>query len=255
MAKQTEQRSLEERLAEHPEVLERIRRIAEELERELGKMGGLDEVEDRVVEMIRQLGLKVLQGQAGRMATVSARHPQARAVKHAKKVRWLTPPRGGGGRRAGLAGEGPLPAPLLRAGRRGVPGRLPPAQLSFRPARKTPRRPQIDRRSPRSRPSASTETLRRLVAPRNASPSHALHRTHQRLFRLLLENYSPSESPTRSAPHKAPRTSAGFAPVGCALEIPQRLPYFPLKPLIIAAFRLPRPPPGPCWRNRLASPR
>jgi hypothetical protein len=78
--------SLEERLADRPELLARMRLIADELEQADGQLGSLDEVEDRVVVMLRQLGVEVLRAQAERMAA-EASPPSGRTVRRHQKKR------------------------------------------------------------------------------------------------------------------------------------------------------------------------
>jgi hypothetical protein len=78
-------RSLEERLAEHPAVLARMRLIADELEQADGLLGSLDDVEDRVVMMVRELGREVLGAQAAGMAAETSRPGGRKVRRHQKK--------------------------------------------------------------------------------------------------------------------------------------------------------------------------
>jgi hypothetical protein len=78
-------RSLEERLREHPEVYGQMERIVEELEQAGEGAGRLDEVEERVARMVRQLGQETMGGCARRMAE-GAPVPGGRKVhRHRKK--------------------------------------------------------------------------------------------------------------------------------------------------------------------------
>lgn len=80
-----EKRSLDERLAAFPEVRAQMLRIADELEAAGDDPSTLDEVEDRVVAVIRQLGRETLGGYARKMAE-QAPMPVGRKVRrHSKK--------------------------------------------------------------------------------------------------------------------------------------------------------------------------
>ena len=59
-------KSLEERLAAHPQLRERVERLIEVMENASGDVKLADETERRVMEELRQLGLDVLQGWAER---------------------------------------------------------------------------------------------------------------------------------------------------------------------------------------------
>lgn len=90
-------KSLEERLAAHPRLRERVERLIEVMENASGDVKLADEAERRVMEELRQLGLDVLQGWAE--CGVDDSHQQARrsgtGVKgHGKK-------NSGGTRRSG----------------------------------------------------------------------------------------------------------------------------------------------------------
>lgn len=78
-------RSLDERLAAFPEVREQMMRIADELEQAGDRAGTLDEVEDRVVEMIRQLGRETLGGYARQMAAQASIPAGTKVRRHLKK--------------------------------------------------------------------------------------------------------------------------------------------------------------------------
>lgn len=77
--------SLEERLADRPEVLARMRLIAEEFEQADGQLGSMDDVEDRVIVMLRQLGQEVLRAQAERMAAEAPPPAGLQVRRHQKK--------------------------------------------------------------------------------------------------------------------------------------------------------------------------
>lgn len=90
-------KSLEERLLAHPRLRERVERLIEVAENTSGDFQLADEVERRVIEEVRQMGLDVLQDWAER--GVDDSHRQARrsgtGVKgHGKK-------NSGGTRRSG----------------------------------------------------------------------------------------------------------------------------------------------------------
>ena len=81
-------RRLEERLAQRPELLERLHEIVDTLEQTVGDGSNAHEAEDRVVEEMRKLGRSVL-GQWAQEANeeiqrqVPSKH--SRAQKHGKK--------------------------------------------------------------------------------------------------------------------------------------------------------------------------
>ncbi|AHF94977.1 hypothetical protein OPIT5_00140 (plasmid) [Opitutaceae bacterium TAV5] len=78
-------KTLEERLREYPEVYGQMERIVEELEQAGEGAGRLDEVEERVAQMVRQLGQETMGGCARRMAA-GAPEPGGRKVhRHRKK--------------------------------------------------------------------------------------------------------------------------------------------------------------------------
>ncbi|MEO5960397.1 MAG: hypothetical protein ABIZ49_07735 [Opitutaceae bacterium] len=75
-------RSLEERLAACPEVLEQLREMADEL---AGDHGTLDEVEDKMVARVRQLGRELLSGCARQMAAQAPVPAGTKVRRHVKK--------------------------------------------------------------------------------------------------------------------------------------------------------------------------
>lgn len=75
-------RSLEERLAAYPEVLDQLREMADEL---TGEHGTLDEVEDKMVARVRQLGRELLGGCARQMAAQAPVPAGAKVRRHVKK--------------------------------------------------------------------------------------------------------------------------------------------------------------------------
>lgn len=86
MANNPEQkRSLDERLANFPEVRERMMRIADELEQAGDDPATLDEVEERVVETIRQLGRETLGSCARQMAEQAPIPAGDKVHRHSKK--------------------------------------------------------------------------------------------------------------------------------------------------------------------------
>lgn len=80
--KEREQRSLEERLAAYPEVLEQLRQMADEL---ADDHGTLDEVEDKMVARVRQLGRELLGGCARQMAAQAPMPAGIKVRRHVKK--------------------------------------------------------------------------------------------------------------------------------------------------------------------------
>jgi hypothetical protein len=81
-------RRLEERLAQRPEVLERLHEIVDTLEESVGDGCDAHDTEDRVVDEIRKLGRTVLgqwaqEANAQIQAHVPKEHPQA--CKNGKK--------------------------------------------------------------------------------------------------------------------------------------------------------------------------
>lgn len=65
-------RSLDERLAAYPEIREQLMRMTDELEQRAGGPGGLDEAEEAMVALVRQLGREMLEGCARQMAAQAA---------------------------------------------------------------------------------------------------------------------------------------------------------------------------------------
>lgn len=75
-------RSLEERLAAYPEVLDQLRQMADELGSE---QGTLDEVEDKMIARVRQLGRELLGGCARQMAAQAPVPVGTKVRRHVKK--------------------------------------------------------------------------------------------------------------------------------------------------------------------------
>ena len=80
--------SLEQRLAQRPQVLARFHSIADMLDQAVAAGCTADEAEDRALEQVRQLGRELLgdwaqEQQAGSLARARRQHPQA--IKHIKK--------------------------------------------------------------------------------------------------------------------------------------------------------------------------
>jgi hypothetical protein len=81
-------RRLEDRLAQRPELLERLHQIVDTLEQSVGDGCDADQTEERVVEEIRKLGQTMLgqwaqEANAQIQGQVSAEYP--RACKNGKK--------------------------------------------------------------------------------------------------------------------------------------------------------------------------
>lgn len=78
-------RSLDERLAAYPEVLEQLRQMAEELEGGAGAGQTMDDVEDLMVARVRQLGRELLSGCARQMAAKAPVPGGTKVSRHVKK--------------------------------------------------------------------------------------------------------------------------------------------------------------------------
>jgi len=78
-------RGLDERFEAYPKISERLRRIADELERTLEEGGSLSEAEDRVVPMIRELGQEVMEARAHRVEAQVPRPSGSQVHRHSKK--------------------------------------------------------------------------------------------------------------------------------------------------------------------------
>ncbi len=81
-------RSLDQRLAQHPALAKKMHGLIDELEGSLAQGAKADEVEDRLHEQVRQVGLQAFtdwasQAQEQTSAQTPAQFPGA--VKHAKK--------------------------------------------------------------------------------------------------------------------------------------------------------------------------
>lgn len=79
-----EMRGLDERFKAYPKLGERLQEIADELDLTMAQGGSLDEAEERVAPLLRQLGLEVMEARAQRIAA-EARPPGVRAHRHSKK--------------------------------------------------------------------------------------------------------------------------------------------------------------------------
>jgi hypothetical protein len=84
----TPRRSLEQRLAHRPEVLQRLHQLADTLDQSVGDDCTADQAEERVSEQVRQLAQEVLaqwaqEANAHTQAQVPTRHPSA--LHHGKK--------------------------------------------------------------------------------------------------------------------------------------------------------------------------
>src|SRR4051812_18244553 len=81
-------RSLDERLAEHPELAEKLHGLMDEMEGSLARGARADEVEDRLHEQVRGVGLQAFTDWAARAQEQTCSQTPAQfpgAVKHAKK--------------------------------------------------------------------------------------------------------------------------------------------------------------------------
>jgi hypothetical protein len=81
-------RSLDERLLERPDLTQSLHGLIDEMEESLASGARADDVEERVQEQVRKVGLQAFsawaaQAQEQTSAQTPARHPGA--VKHAKK--------------------------------------------------------------------------------------------------------------------------------------------------------------------------
>lgn len=82
----TEKRNgLDERLNAYPKLTKRIHEIADELDLAVAQGGSLDDAEERVVPMLRQLGQEVLEARAQRIATEVPPPVGPRVHRHSKK--------------------------------------------------------------------------------------------------------------------------------------------------------------------------
>jgi hypothetical protein len=79
-----ERSGLDERFKAYPKLVERMREIADELDLTMAQGGSLDEAEERVAPLLRQLGVEVMEARAERIAA-EASPPGARAHRHSKK--------------------------------------------------------------------------------------------------------------------------------------------------------------------------
>lgn len=80
--------SLEQRMANRPQVLARFHSIADMMDQAVAQGCTADEAEERAIEQVRQLGRELLgdwaqEQQDGSLARARSQHPQA--IKHIKK--------------------------------------------------------------------------------------------------------------------------------------------------------------------------
>ena len=90
-------RSLEQRLAAHPQLYQRVAAIVDIVEREIASGCTADEAEAKVRDQLRSLGQEVLQLWAGgtaEHATAQVLSGQAGVIKHRKKNSTGSPPSG-----------------------------------------------------------------------------------------------------------------------------------------------------------------
>lgn len=80
-----ERRGLDERYRAYPKLGERLHAIADELALTLEQGGSLDEAEERVGPMLRQLGVEVLEARAQRIAAEAPVPSGVHVRRHAKK--------------------------------------------------------------------------------------------------------------------------------------------------------------------------
>lgn len=80
-----EKRGLDERLKAYPELAEKFGEIIDELDQSVAQGGSLDETEERVVALVRQVGAEALAGRARRIAANVPAPSGVRVRRHAKK--------------------------------------------------------------------------------------------------------------------------------------------------------------------------
>jgi hypothetical protein len=80
-----EKRGLDECFKAYPKLVDRLREIADELDLTLAQGGSLDEAEERVAPMLRQLGVEVLEARAQRIAAEAPAPSGVLAHRHSKK--------------------------------------------------------------------------------------------------------------------------------------------------------------------------
>ena len=97
VGEQAAARSLDQRLAAHPPLRQRVEAILDIVERDIQDGGTADEAELRVRDQTRALAQEVLQCWAGGAATHATQHALAHephAIRHAKKKSAGTRPSG-----------------------------------------------------------------------------------------------------------------------------------------------------------------
>lgn len=82
---QKAKRGLDERLKAYPELAEKVGEIVDELEQSVAQGGSLDEAEERVVPLVRKLGVEVLSARARRIAAEVPAPSGVRVRRHTKK--------------------------------------------------------------------------------------------------------------------------------------------------------------------------
>lgn len=80
-----EREGLDERFKAYPKLGERLHAIADELALSMEQGGSLDEAEERVAPMLRQLGVEVLEARAQRIAAEAPAPAGLRVRRHGKK--------------------------------------------------------------------------------------------------------------------------------------------------------------------------
>lgn len=85
MEKPKKEGGLDERFKAYPKLGERLQEIADELDLTLEQGGGLDEAEERVAPLLRQLGVEVMEARAQRIAAEAPGPSGVRAHRHSKK--------------------------------------------------------------------------------------------------------------------------------------------------------------------------
>jgi hypothetical protein len=80
-----ERRGLDERFEAYPKLRGRLHTIADELALTLEQGGSLDEAEERVAPLLRQLGVDVLAARAQRIADEAPAPSGVHVRRHAKK--------------------------------------------------------------------------------------------------------------------------------------------------------------------------
>jgi chaperonin cofactor prefoldin len=86
MVNQSKQgRSLDQRLAERPQLREQFESMLDEIENRAMELGSLDDAEDALVDLTRKLGHTLLSECAREMEAKMAEPPGVQVRRHAKK--------------------------------------------------------------------------------------------------------------------------------------------------------------------------